>query len=150
MTTQIGLEGTGACRAHGITGGYVRPWGYAHVYHNSKLQYAHRVAYCEANGVEISSIRGLLVRHACNNPRCVNPAHLLLGTHQDNKDDSRKIGTHLRKTLRKLTDGQADEIRRRYTPKRCGVNGVCALAREFGVDTGVIYGIVRGCSYQHR
>lgn len=36
---------------------------------------------------------GLLVRHLCNNPPCVNPDHLAVGTHADNKMDSMKAGT---------------------------------------------------------
>lgn len=43
-----------------------------------------------------------------------------------------------------LTQNDCAIIRARYTPKRCKINGVTALAREFCVDTNVIYRVVKG------
>lgn len=47
----------------------------------------HRIAYCKHNGIELESIKGLTVLHACDNPRCINPSHLSLGTQSDNIRD---------------------------------------------------------------
>jgi len=44
----------------------------------------------------------LLVRHRCNNPPCVNPAHLVPGTHEDNMADRKAAGNYPAKTHCKL------------------------------------------------
>jgi len=46
---------------------------------------AHRVSWTIANGKIADP--SLFVLHECDNPKCVNPDHLFLGTHQDNMDD---------------------------------------------------------------
>lgn len=47
---------------------------------------AHRIAFHIAKG----DPSPFFVRHACDNPRCCNPAHLSLGTQQDNENDKRR------------------------------------------------------------
>lgn len=51
--------------------------------------FAHRVAWEIVNGPIPA---GLLIRHMCHNPRCVNHAHLLTGTHADNNRDMMSSG----------------------------------------------------------
>jgi HNH endonuclease len=58
--------------------------GYGHLTFRYRTLYAHRAMWECING-EIPD--GLDVLHKCDNPPCVNPDHLFLGTHQDNMKD---------------------------------------------------------------
>ena len=53
----------------------------------NKTYYRHRLVYVDHKGVSIESINGLVVRHRCDNSRCLNPEHLELGTQADNMED---------------------------------------------------------------
>jgi len=63
--------------------------GYGQFYINRKPQYAHRVAWELSHG---SIPKGKLVCHKCDNPKCVRPAHLFIGTQMDNVKDCIKKG----------------------------------------------------------
>ena len=91
--------------------------GYGYLQHRGKQVLAHRLAYCQANGLDISDIDAQVVRHKCDNPKCVNPEHLELGTQADNIADMHSRGRGLKGEMignSKLTDEQAEEIRRLY------------------------------------
>lgn len=89
-----------------------------------------------------------VVMHQCDNTRCINEDHLTAGTWASNNQDRAAKGRSAKRkdSTRKVSDEQAAEIRRRYSPGvgcKPNPNGPRALAREFGVDTTVIYNIVK-------
>lgn len=63
--------------------------GYGKISHNKKTRAAHRVSFEIAYG---TIPVGLFVLHKCDNPLCVNPFHLFLGTQLDNMHDRNKKG----------------------------------------------------------
>jgi hypothetical protein len=67
-----------------ITDWPLNNWGYGQKTIKGKKVHAHRDAYERANGPIPD---GMVVRHTCDNPACINPAHLLIGTQKDNVRD---------------------------------------------------------------
>lgn len=96
---------------------------------------------------------GLMVLHTCDNPGCVNPDHLFLGSQFDNMKDMVAKGRANKlkgeaSPLAKLCDSDVLEIRRRHISGD-PVNGGMALAREFCVSQGTILRIVTGKKWKH-
>lgn len=67
--------------------------GYGRFWYNGRAQYAHRVAYMLERGTVPDDV---VVRHTCDNPTCVNPRHLVLGTQTDNVSDMVERGRQSR------------------------------------------------------
>ena len=58
--------------------------GYGYLWWRGRSRQAHRLSFAAANG---SIPAGAFILHRCDNPRCVNPAHLFAGSHADNMRD---------------------------------------------------------------
>lgn len=65
------------------------PNGYGRFNFDGKQSSAHRYS---AKYLGNKDIENMIVCHKCDNPSCVNPDHLFVGTTQDNKDDQIKKG----------------------------------------------------------
>jgi hypothetical protein len=106
---------------------------------NRRPRMAHRVSY-ELHRGHIPD--GLLVCHRCDNPPCVNPAHLFLGTYADNNRDCQKKGRNTRGERHagaKLTTDEVRSIRRMYAAG----TSQAQLAREFGTSPATIWRIIK-------
>lgn len=107
---------------------------------------AHRFSYFLAHG---PIPEGLCVCHKCDNPKCVNPDHLFLGTNADNIADMRKKDRHTRGekvAWARLCDGDVKEIRSKYNPY---IVTAGQLAKEYGVNEKTIRRIVQGKTWKH-
>jgi len=72
------------------TGATVKGYGYLKVPPSPRrTMYAHRVVWCLRYG---QPPNGMCILHRCDNPLCVNPDHLFLGTHADNMRDASAKG----------------------------------------------------------
>ena len=88
--------------------------GYGVIRVSGKSKRSHRVSY-ELNVGPIPE--GMSVLHKCDNPVCVNPVHLFVGTQQDNMKDRGDKGRTAKgedSGVSKLTRKQVDKIRDEY------------------------------------
>jgi hypothetical protein len=84
---------------------------------------------------------GLNALHHCDNPICVNPDHIFLGTQSDNmRDCSKKGRMACDRSKALLTLEQVIEIRSRPITKKRGY--IVALAKEFQVPKTSIKGVL--------
>lgn len=105
-----------------------------------KATHAHRAAYQMLVG-EIGE--GLVVRHTCDNPGCCNPAHLLLGTHEDNVRD--RVARN--RSARGVDNGRSklDPDKVLEIKARLAAGETCyGIAKSYGVDPGSIRQIKNG------
>lgn len=120
------------------------PEGYGVFWSSAQRQeLAHRAAWRFVKGPIPS---GMLVLHECDNPACVRPDHLFLGTNLDNYHDCERKGrltvvSGARHPNTKLTTAQILQLQSCYVR---GVTSVASLARQFGVSKTRVSQILQG------
>lgn len=113
---------------------------------------AHRVSYAHHKG---DIPQDMVVRHRCDNPPCMNPAHLILGTMAENAQDraTRWRSAHgERGGNAKLSDMQATRIREvvAAVPSRIERGPVLrALAEELGVHYATVQSVWLRQTFRH-
>jgi hypothetical protein len=106
------------------------PGGYGQFKIAGRPLMAHRVSFMIATGRDPGDC---FVLHSCDNQACVNPRHLIEGTHQDNMDDMKKKG----RQGKKLNKKKALAIRKARGTHR-------EIADRFGVTYRTVGQIKKG------
>lgn len=119
----------------------INEWGYGEVWYKGRHCKSHRVSWELMHG-EIPD--GLCVLHTCDNPACVNPNHLFLGTNLDNMRDKVSKNRQSRLNgenhpLHKLTKEQVLAIRQEYSK---GDVSLKTLSKRYGIGISTAGGIV--------
>lgn len=109
-----------------------------------RMVYAHRMAYCLSNGIDILSLpSSVVVRHRCDNGHCCNPSHLVPGTQGQNVLDMVERGRSRRgkaATGAVLNEEQVVRIKERLLAGEQHQS----IANTYGVHRATISQIARG------
>jgi len=122
--------------------------GYGRLNIGGLMVHHRRLAYCKANNIPLSAIAGKIVMHVCDNRKCINPEHLVLGSHEQNMADMSAKGRT--NTIRgskhvkaKLTEQQVHEIKSTFGLSQR------ELAAKYGVSASLIAAIKLGKAWAH-
>ncbi len=129
---------------------------YGQIKYHSVQMLTHRFLWQMVFGVIPGKLK---VLHKCDNPRCVSPFHLFLGTQKDNMEDCVKKGRYVgglgmrhssgygeNHKSHKLTDGKVIAIREKH---RDGGVTMVDLAKMYGVANRTIQKIILGITWKH-
>lgn len=138
---------------NGCTQFYGKSWGefgYQAFYHNGKWFAAHVFAFWLANGYWPP--KDLQVNHTCDNPRCVKPAHLELGTQEENMQH--KVAQNRQGIIAKLGDNHGNsKLTRRdiFEIRALRVIGTPRrdIANRFRIVSNYVDKIVRFDAWEH-
>lgn len=113
-------------------------FGYGAITHNGTVRHAHTVAYELTYG---PIPPGKHCCHTCDNPGCVNPAHLFVGTNTENVADRVSKG-------RSASQLSANDV---ITIRRALANGESpsAISARYNVTYATIYAVGRRINWRH-
>ena len=124
--------------------------GYGTLFYKGKSWQLHRLVWCLRNKMPIP--KGMVLRHKCDRPSCINLNHIEVGTQEENMRDRHERGGYEKGVTAgskngnsKLTDFQVRRIRRMYAT---GKYTQQQLGTRFGVSKTQIRNIVKGYQRQ--
>ena len=118
--------------------------GYIHVVKNKKIYSLHRFIYEECFG-EIP--QGFVVRHKCDNPKCINPEHLELGTPKENSLDMVKRGRSLKGSKNKKAKLNEEKVK--IIKHLLKTEKIVDISNQFNVSPVTISHIKTGRTWSH-
>ena len=124
---------------------YLNARGYGVINVFGKLDLAHRISWAFAFDRKVPD--GMCVCHSCDNPKCVNPAHLWIGTNRDNVNDRQRKGRHT--PCRGTQNGKSKLSEAEVLQIRASTGSHAELSRQFGVTHQVIRAIRVGQIWRH-
>ena len=107
---------------------------------------AHRISFLIHNGYLIDN---LFVLHKCDNPKCVNPKHLILGTAKQNAKDAVSKNRMAVGELNGMSSLRNEDVLTIRTEFAAGTKTMKQLANELGVHVPCIQRIIRRERWSH-
>lgn len=124
--------------------GGLSPKGYGVHWIGTGHKRAHRYSFQLATGIDPG---GRVVMHKCDNRRCVNPAHLQLGTQAENIADMDRKGR--RNAPRGIQHGSAKVTPEQVAAIRCDPRPPREIAKDYPIGSSGIEAIKSGRTWRH-
>lgn len=118
--------------------------GYKSISAVGRCFYAHRLVWEVINE---RSASGLVIRHSCDTPACINPAHLFAGSHGDNVTDKVNRGRQSKGEIHyasRMTEEFVTQLRAMSKP----IN-FQSLCNETGISVGALKAAYYGHTWKH-